>query len=255
MRLPLLLWIMGVVILVGCVQVPTATIDSGPSALRDAPATNGATQLPTSTATIPLPTLTPSTIPTEQPTVAPSATVASTRVAFIDSNVLHHQSPAPTAAPTARADETAPSDPVRLVISAIELDRSLVPVGLDANMVPIVPDHDIGWYSYSARPGQGENVVFWGHVLGFRHAPDIPAPFANLHKVAVGTPIVVYTADGVAHEYVVREQIWATPDEVSYILPKGQEQLTLVSCIGDKVIINGSVDMSHRLITIAEPVL
>ena len=44
------------------------------------------------------------------------------------------------------------------------------------------------------------------------------------------------------------------PSEVDYILPKDKEMVTLVSCIGDKVINNGEVvDESHRLITIAEP--
>ena len=50
------------------------------------------------------------------------------------------------------------------------------------------------------------------------------------------------------------KQIWVTPDQVEYILPKGREMVTMVSCIGDKIIQEGEVvDESHRLITIAEP--
>jgi len=53
----------------------------------------------------------------------------------------------------------------------------------------------------------------------------------------------------------VRQNVWVTPDQVRYILPQGRELLTLVSCIGAQVIEDGEVtDMSHRLITIAEPV-
>ncbi len=156
-----------------------------------------------------------------------------------------------TPAPAARRDGEAP---VRLMIPVIELDQKLVPVGLDRNGVPVVPKHDVGWYNLSATPGQGENVVLWGHVLRFRNAPHIPAPFARLNEAPVGAHITLYTADGAEHAYVVTQQVWVTPDQVEYILPTGREQVTMVSCIGDKVIVNGAtVDMTHRLITIAEP--
>jgi hypothetical protein len=160
---------------------------------------------------------------------------------------------APTAEPTPVGEVAAPSEPVRLVIASIKLDRKLISVGLDQRRAPIVPKHDVAWYNLSAKPGQGENVVMWGHVLRFKSAPKIAAPFARLKEVPVGARITVYTADGRAHAYVVREQIWATPDQVEYILPRGAERLTLVSCIGDKVVAEGSLEMSHRLITIAVP--
>ncbi len=157
-------------------------------------------------------------------------------------------------AQAAPAPKPAPGDPVRIVIPAIDLDRSLVSVGLDKRRIPIVPKHDIGWYNLSARPSKGENVVLWGHVLRFKATPKIPAPFARLKELEVGARMTLYTADGKAHRYVVVEKVWATPEQVEYILPKGRELVTLVSCIGDKVITGGGVEMTHRLITIAAPV-
>jgi LPXTG-site transpeptidase (sortase) family protein len=153
----------------------------------------------------------------------------------------------------ALAPKPAPSDPVRIVIPAIDLDRPLLSVGLDKRRVPIVPKHDIGWYNLSATPARGENVVLWGHVLRFKATPKIPAPFARLKELEIGARMTLYTADGKAHRYVVVEKVWAKPDQVEYILPKGRELVTLVSCIGDKVVANGSVEMTHRLITIAAP--
>ena len=141
-----------------------------------------------------------------------------------------------------------------MVIGDIGLDGRLVSVGLDKNRIPIVPDHDIGWYNLSARPGEGDNIVLWGHVLRFRNAPKIPAPFAHLKNLKVGAAVKLYDRDGNLHSYVVTKQVWATPDQVKYILPTGREMVTMVSCIGDKVIQDGEVvDESHRLITIAEP--
>ena len=144
-------------------------------------------------------------------------------------------------------------DPMRVVIDAIDLDQPLVPVGLDTERVPIVPKHDIGWYFYSALPGAGENVVLWGHVLRFRDAPEIPAPFARLHELQPGATIALHNEAGQVFTYRVAEQLWVTPDQVNFILPQGREQLTLVSCIGDKIVVDNTVDMSHRLITIALP--
>ena len=139
-------------------------------------------------------------------------------------------------------------------IGDIKLDGRIVSVGLDKNRIPIVPDHDIGWYNLSARPGEGDNIVLWGHVLRFREAPKIPAPFAHVKELKPGASVKLYDQDGNIHTYVVTKQIWVTPDQVEYILPKGREMVTMVSCIGDKIIQEGEVvDESHRLITIAEP--
>jgi LPXTG-site transpeptidase (sortase) family protein len=147
-----------------------------------------------------------------------------------------------------------PALPVRIEIDAVDISQKVVSVGLDKNRVPIVPDHEVGWYNLSAQPGQGENIVLWGHVLRFRQTPKIPAPFARLKEVKPGAKVVLYDQNGNAHNYVVKQQIWVKPDEVKYILPRGREMVTMVSCIGDKVITNGEVvDESHRLITIAEP--
>lgn len=144
--------------------------------------------------------------------------------------------------------------PVHIRIETIGLDRELVPVGLTLNNVPVVPDHDAAWYTLSATPGGGENVVIWGHALRFVATPDRPAPFERVKEARIGDTITIVSADSSEHRYVIQEQIWATPDQVRYILPQGREQLTLVNCIGEVVVVGGVVDMTHRLITIALPV-
>ena len=160
------------------------------------------------------------------------------------------------AAPAGAVEQLKASDkdPVRIVIEQIKMDRKMVSVGLDKQQVPIVPKHDVGWYNLSARPGEGENIVLWGHVLRFRETPKLSAPFARLKELKKGAVIVLYAHDGTKHRYVITQQVQVKPSEVEYILAQGKERLTLVSCAGSKVIVNGDVkDMSHRLITIAEP--
>jgi LPXTG-site transpeptidase (sortase) family protein len=198
----------------------------------------------------------PLILPPTATSAASAKPAATSAPAAVDSQPsTDPQSPSPTEQPAAKEEPGQPREPVRIVLDAVGIDFKIVSVGLDKNRVPIVPEHDVGWYNLSAQPGQGDNVVLWGHVLRFRNAPKIPAPFARLKEVKPGAKVVVYNQDGKAHNYVVTQQIWVKPNEVDYILPKGKEMITMVSCIGDKVITNGEVvDESHRLITIAEPV-
>ncbi len=201
-----------------------------------------------------VPTLTSSASePTPQATSQPAAIPPSPTPSQFDQAELQTGSAPPTPAPTPIWAGFEASQPVRVVIESIALDQPLLPVGLDENRLPVVPQHDVGWYVYSARPGEGDNVVLWGHVLRFRDAPDIPAPFARLNEVSIGSEITVYTANGATHRYIVEDLVWASPQQIEYILPQDSERLTLVSCIGDKVIINDAVEMTHRLITIAVP--
>jgi hypothetical protein len=239
----------GAALLGGCGPLQAADTTVATPTATPVPPT--ATPVPPTATPVP-PTATP--VPPTATPVPPTATPVpptATPVPPTATPVPPTATPVPPSAPDTSA--LPPSQPVRLVIDNIGLNRPLVSVGLDENRYPIVPNHDVGWYNLSANPGTGDNVVLWGHVLRFRSAPDIPAPFARLQELDVGAPVTLYDAEGRAHQYEVSQQVWALPSEVEYILPQGSEQVTMVSCIGDKVIVDGSLQMTHRLITIATP--
>lgn len=267
-RLPILALILSLA-LAAC---GASTTSRAPNTALDAPS---ATAAPTANATLaptaqptatPRPTVAPTALPTAQPTSepvtesAPEAAVSATDVApdVIAADVNDTPELAAYEEPVTQVAYTEanlpPNQPVRIQIPAIKLDYRPVAVGLDANRVPIVPKHDVGWYSLSAMPGQGDNIVFWGHVLRFKSAPKIPAPFARVKELKRGALIIITTASGKQMKYQVTNAVQVTPDQVQYILPTGKEQVTLVSCIGDNVVQNGSVTKKYRLITIAEPV-
>jgi len=153
-----------------------------------------------------------------------------------------------------QADTRAGSRPARLQVAAIGIDATLMAVGLDVGRAPVVPRHDIGWYAAGATPGEGSNVILWGHVLRFQATPNIPAPFARIHELARGSELTLTTVDGKTRRYRVTQQIQAQPNNVEYLRPTTGERLTLISCIGDRVVTNGKVTLESRLVTIAEPV-
>ena len=234
---------------------PRSTVP--PAATRAAPV---ATEAPPATATVP-----PMAQPTTAPASAPALTTAEVAPpeASHDLPVLAAQ---PTVEPPALEPETAPptpaatthtppepSQPARIIIPAIELDLAPMPVGLDEQRIPIVPRHDAGWFTDSAMPGQGSNVVFWGHVLRWVDTPEIAAPFARVHELQPGAEVVVVAADGTERHYRVTQQVQVQPEDVHYIYPTATERVTLVSCIGDNVIVDGMLTKKFRLVTIAEP--
>jgi len=238
-------------VLAACGAVPqqTASVTAVPTNTSVPPtATATATPVPpTATATATATPVPPT--PTETPTPLPPTAVAED---VNDQPVLAENNAPPT--PEAQRDPNGPSEPVRMIVPAIGLDLQPIAVGLDENRIPIVPAHDVGWYDLSAMPGQGENVVFWGHVLRWQATPNIPAPFADIKYLEPGAEIYLYTADGDEFRYAVTETVQVTPDQVNYVLPQGKEKVTLVSCIGDNVIVDGWLTKQYRLITIAEPV-
>ena len=168
--------------------------------------------------------------------------------------VISISDPQPALAAPQERPLTPASAPSRLVIPALRLSQPLVAVGLDARNLPIVPKHNVGWYVSSARPGQGNNVVLWGHVLRWKDSPGVPAPFERLQNLRLGDTISVVSANGHVYRYRVSRKVLARSNEVGYILPTGSERLTLVTCYGDNVIVRGELTKTHRLITIATPV-
>jgi sortase A len=187
------------------------------------------TPTPEPTATSPPPTSTPTATPT--PTITPT--------------------PTPTRPPQAE------KPPNRVVAPAIDMDVKVVEMGWEmtdrnGTMISewIVPSKAAGWHKNSALPGSEENVVLSGHhnIAGkvFRYLIDLQ----------IGDDVSVYV-DDVSYDYVVAEKYIlkesGMPTSVrrknaQWILPTGDERLTLVTCWPYEFPGN-----SHRLIIVARP--
>jgi sortase (surface protein transpeptidase) len=97
------------------------------------------------------------------------------------------------------------SDPVRIVIPAIEVDAKIIPVGLLENGDMQVPSFGLaGWYELGPAPGAGGPAVIVAHVDS-KKGPDV---FYRLRQLEPGDEFVVYGSEGDSASFVVdsREQ-------------------------------------------------
>ena len=166
----------------------------------------------------------------------------------------------PPAQPPAPAVETVPSGagvlPTRLVISTVDIDSEVIPVGwrlVEQNGVQYsiwdVADYAVGWHNTSAAPGQTGNTVMAGHhnISG--------EVFRNLVNVEVGDDVILYT-DGETYHYKVElktivkekgEPAEARRKNAQWISPTTDERLTMVTCWP-------YTNNTHRVIVVAKPV-
>ncbi|SDT47151.1 Sortase family protein [Actinoplanes derwentensis] len=128
------------------------------------------------------------------------------------------------------------SVPVRLRISAIEVDTEIMTLGLRADgtlqVPPLRGDAPAGWYRHSPTPGEVGASVLAGHVDTAR---DGPAVFFRLRELAVGDPIEVRRKDGtVARFAVARVAVYSKQDFPTgeVYAPLDRPGLRLITCGG-----------------------
>ncbi len=151
--------------------------------------------------------------------------------------------PPPGISPTTETPQTPPvvnnTPPLRMVIESIGVDAAVITLGLDENSVPQVPDWTnssdagkvVSWYDFSAKPGQGSNAVFAGHVTWNR----APAVFWQLKDVKPGDTIKLVTEEGKELVYEVFASFAVDPNDpnsVRVMDPADQDIITLITCGG-----------------------
>lgn len=189
------------------------------------------------------------------PTVAPTpAGQVEARPASTGDDVAAAVSSSPTPAPAIQPSPAA-TGPTRLVIPAIGLDSSVIPVGwrvVEQNgrqfSIWEVADFAVGWHQTSAPPGQVGNTVLAGHhnING--------EVFRDLVNVEVGDEVTLYIDDQ-PYQYrielktIVKEK--GEPLEVrrqnaQWIAPTTDERITMVTCWP-------FTNNTHRVIVVAKP--
>jgi hypothetical protein len=123
-------------------------------------------------------------------------------------------------------------EPLRVVISAIEVDVDLVRLALRPDRAMEVPDFGLaGWYAEGPRPGHPGPAVLAGHVDSWT-GPDV---FFRLRDLVAGDRVHVVYDSGDAVTFVVTTSERSPKDElpVASIWPRTSDRmLTLITCGG-----------------------
>ncbi len=147
--------------------------------------------------------------------------------------------------------------PVRIRIPAIDLEAPIVPISwkevtIDGVVQPMwdVPNwRAAGWHETSAKIGAAGNTVLNGHNTSNGEV------FRDLYKLDVGAEILIEADDGLTYTYTVTEKlilpeagqsIETRMQNAQYVLPTGDERLTLVTC-------HPYGSLANRLLIIAHP--
>ena len=160
---------------------------------------------------------------------------------------VQESEPEPVPSTPAPAAESSPSPGTtpelapgwQIIIDAIDVDASVVTLGLDENNIPEVPDYNntndarnvVAWYGdFSAAPGEGSNAVFAAHATW-----EGPAVFANLEALETGDSVRILNRDGEELAYEVFANFRVDPedpDALKVMLPTEEDVVTLITCGG-----------------------
>lgn len=113
-------------------------------------------------------------------------------------------------------------------ISRVKIDK----VGLDLAVEPAVisdgtwevSDKGVSHWSNSANPGQGGNIVIYGHNKNNLFGP--------IRWLSLGDKIEITDKNENKYEYIIKQIVTTNPDDIEYVLPTNEETLTLYTCTG-----------------------
>jgi len=152
--------------------------------------------------------------------------------------------------------------PVRMVIEKMGLDAPIITLGLDAYRLPQVPydPYVVAWYDFSAKPGQGGNAAFAGHVDWTVNGQPVTGVFWGLKDLQQGDVVKILREDGSELQYSVTHVLaidYGDPEGVKVMYPTPNDVITLVSCGGtwipDRSMTLGG-NYTHRIVVRAERV-
>jgi hypothetical protein len=125
--------------------------------------------------------------------------------------------------------------PVRVQVPAGGIDVIVEPVGVLANGQMELPANVrvAGWYRYGPDPGSDAGAtVIAAHVDSLKYGIG---PFSKLKKLPAGTPVIVTSADGIVHSYVIQtvQNTLKAQLPVDQLFDRtGSPRLILITCGG-----------------------
>lgn len=121
------------------------------------------------------------------------------------------------------SSESQSSNPVSISIPSIQLT---LPVEESAIIDGVweISYQGASHLDKSADPGEGGNIVIYGHNKNSLFGPT--------RWLKEGDLIEITDENGTLYTYRVVKTVVTTPDDIEYVLPKSEEILTLYTCTG-----------------------
>jgi sortase (surface protein transpeptidase) len=143
--------------------------------------------------------------------------------------------PATRSARIGDLDQASPPAPKRLRIPSLDVDASVVSVGVTGDSDMEVPRdvRDVGWYRHGPSPGEPGAAVLAGHVDSREQGRGV---FFDLRRLDVGSRVVVTDDTGDAQRFeVVARRTYDKPrlPTDAVFARAGPPQLVLITCGGD----------------------
>lgn len=133
-------------------------------------------------------------------------------------------------------DETNHTAVAAIQIPKVNLNLNVVETTIK-NGVWEIPDNQAGHLEQSLGPGDGGNIVLYAH--------NKTNLFGPIRWLNIGDKIILL-GDNQEFSYQIIETRVVSPTDISYILPKDAETLTLFTCTG--------LFDSQRFVVVAKPV-
>ena len=142
--------------------------------------------------------------------------------------------------------------PIRLKIPKINVDTTIVPVGLTAQGAMGTPKGpaEAAWFNLGPFPGENGTAVIDGH---FGWEKGIPAVFDNLYTLQKGDKIYIQNETGATITFVVQElRVFGQHEDTStvFVSSDGKAHLNLITCEGTWN--EQTQSYSNRLVVFAE---
>lgn len=140
------------------------------------------------------------------------------------------------------------SDPASIKVAAVNINASLVDLGVDATGKLEVPQNyaDAGWYMHGTKAGENGNLIIAAH---YDNAYAGPAAFWPLKNVNISDKVTVYDDFNRSFEYEIVDLFYVSisdPNRTEVFDQTNDATLTLITCGG--VWLPGEATYDKRLV-------
>ena len=115
------------------------------------------------------------------------------------------------------------SQAVRIVVDDLGIDLA-IEEGRIINGIWEISKKGASHLNISANPSEGGNIVIYGHNKKYI--------FGSLPYIWIGDTVKIVNKNGETFKYKVTMKTSVKPDDLTYVLPKDEETLTIYTCTG-----------------------